>query len=162
LSTSNEHGHIILRPDGSHGPGIVALTQVFFTGEIWGLNRHFMRFSEDFKRNIIPSLPFEQTYFDTMQRYLEYLQKIRCQPPFAFEAGLTGCNNYWLARDYGLALGPIRQNKIEFEYLLRDVTESTVHDCLLKFFEHVYNHTPNARPLRDWGFPPGPPSYEAR
>lgn len=157
LSTSNEQGHIVFRPQGSHGPNIVALTQTFFSGEIWGLNRHFMRFSDDFKRMIVPSLPFEQTYFDTLQRYVNFATQLGLSPPFVFEAGLAGANDFWLARDYGLAIGPIRQNAIAFERTLTDIEDATLSDCLLKFFERVYDHTPHARPPNDWGFPPGPP-----
>lgn len=158
LSKSNEQGHIVFRPRGSHGPEIVALSQVFFTGEIWGINRHVMRFDEQSNRLIIPSLPFEMTYFGSLYRYLTVAKNLGLQPPFIFEAGLAGCQNHWLARDYGLAYGPIRQDVINFEYTLRDVTDGTVHDCLLKFFELVYDHTPHARPDNDWGFPPNPPS----
>ena len=158
LNISNEWGHVVFRPEGSHGPNIVALTQAFLTGEVWGINGWLMRNREQFKNPVLPSLPFEMTYFDSLQRYVQFISKLGITPPIAFEAGLAGVKDFSLVRDYGISFGPIRQNEIVFEYSLRDVNDNTLNDCLLKFFERVYDHTPYSRPPNDWGFPPGPPS----
>ena len=157
LSISNEWGHVVFRPEGSHGPNILALTQVFLTGEVWGINGFLMRDREDFKAPILPSLPFETTYFDSLRRYVDLLSKLGITTPIAFEAGLVDVKGVSLARDYGITYGPIRQNEIIFEYLLKDLESNSLNDCLLKFFERVYDHTPYSRPANDWGFPPGPP-----
>ena len=105
----------------------------------------------------MPSLQFEKTYFDSLRRYVDFLSRLGITPPLAFEAGLVGVNGVSLARDQDIIYGPIRQNEIIFEYLLKDLESNSLNDCLLKFFERVYDHTPYSRPANDWGFPPGPP-----
>jgi hypothetical protein len=157
FSTSNEWGQIVFRPEKPGDSNLIALTQVFLTGEIWGINRLLMRDRPEVKGLILPSLPFEATYFDSLRRYVKFLSKLGITPPILFEAGLAGAKGFSLARDYEISYGPIRQDQILFEYLLRDVSDSSLNDCLLKFFEFVYDHTPLGRPLNDWGFPPGPP-----
>jgi len=156
-SNPNELGHIVFRPEGSHGPNIVALSQAFPTGEVWGINKWLVRDREEGQGLILPALPFETTYYDTFRRYVKFVSDIGVEPPIVFDAGLVGITGFSIARDYGLSYGPFHKDEIVCEYVLHDLTDKTLDNCLLKFFELVYDHTPYGRPPNDWGFPPGPP-----
>ncbi len=164
LTTLNEYGAIVYEPTthNSEFNEMRALTQVFQTGEIWGVNAHLLRDRGDFPDALLlPALVFEKTCFDTLHRYINFARdKLGLEPPFEFEGALQGVKgaNLWFQYQN---VGPIHQESITYRTVLKTTDDNAINAALLGFFQEVYDQTPYARPSDLFGFPPGPPSEYA-
>jgi hypothetical protein len=165
LAALNEYGGIVYEPYG-HGQQfneMKALTQVFRTGELWGVNSFLLRDRPEANAGLfLPALVFEKTCFDTLHRYVKFAhEQLGLQPPFEVVGAITGLKNAYLWFEHYDGWGPFHQNAMACATTLRAVEETSVSAALLELFEAVYDETPFARPKHLFGFPPGPPSESA-
>lgn len=165
LCDLNQYGAIVYEPSTHNQPfnEIKALTQVFRTGEIWGVNSYLLRDRPEARMGLfLPALPFEKTCFDTLHRYVKFAhEKLGLEPPFEFEGALTGMKGLHFRFEHQEGWGPFHQDHIAHKVILRSVDDNAISAALLEFFEAVYDETPFARPASLFGFPPGPPSETA-
>jgi hypothetical protein len=161
----NQYGAIVYEPSTHNQPfnEMKALTQVFRTGEIWGVNSYLLRDRPEAGMGLfLPALPFEKTCFDTLHRYVKFAHdQLGLQPPFEFQGALTGIKGLHFRFEHQEGWGPFHQDHIVHKATLRSVDEAAISAALLEFFEAVYDETPFARPASLFGFPPGPPSETA-
>jgi hypothetical protein len=160
LPARNKHGVIVFEPRGHSRPtsGIKASTQVFPTGEIWGTNAWLLRYDEQAGQRVLPTLPFETTFFDTLRRYVKFAQDaLGLKPPFEVRAGIVGIESGLLELLRNDLWGPIYQNEVTTSRVLNETSAGALNAFLLSFFDAVYELTSHRRPNGLYGFPPGPP-----
>lgn len=165
LVALNEYGAIVYEPWGQTQPfnEMKALTQVFRTGEIWGVNSHLLRDRPEANMGIfLPALPFEKTCFGTLHRYVRFAyERLGLQPPFEVVVAITGSKDVYFRFEHEEGWGPFHQNTMSFTAILRSVEAASVSAALLEILEAVYDETPFPRPKGLFGFPLGPPSEHA-
>jgi hypothetical protein len=84
-SGRNDWGAVNVEPQGD---GIMSLTQIFTSGELWGLSE------EPFQSNkpeLVPAIRAEKGYVAALDNYrLVYERELKMRPPFVVEFGATG------------------------------------------------------------------------
>ncbi len=140
LNTRNDWGAINLQP---HGDGITSFTQVFETGELWGVGE------EPFKSGnpaFVVAIGVEKAFVAALENYrIVYERELKLRPPFTIEFGATGLKGQYLlvpsaefpsTGDYA---GPIRIDSISRRYELTsfDAVEwrSALREFLIDFYD---------------------------
>lgn len=158
LHRANAHGTICFEPESPKGGILLASTQVFQNGELWG-NAPWLLRRHNSLGKFISGQVLEACYQSALPRYVRFLQQhLGMGPPYNIVAGAVGVrffklgvrNTGWPEDDF---LGPIQDDEISFEQVLNDVSNDALDACLLEFFERVFEHTGNARPIDFGGFP---------
>jgi hypothetical protein len=149
LSQRNPYAAIILEP--SRATSIVALTQGFPGGELWGLNRQIfapMQLQFGFPQQhetvtAIPVVTFERTYVEALRNFVEVAaSEMNLNFPYTIELGAVGVNGAYLGvpnRGDGQYVGPIMQDNIQIRLPLNDGDESSQIDLLRSYFVRFYD-----------------------
>ena len=91
LSNLNRWGAINLQP---HGDGITSFTQIFETGELWGVSE------EPFRSGNPPHIAVigvEKAFVAALENYRTlYEKELKLRPPFTVEFGAVGLTNQYL------------------------------------------------------------------
>ncbi len=166
----NEFGAIAWEPEShsTDGPGgLLASTQLFQNGEIWALSVGMIvrapqpGYPQGLTYPFLPSLMFEQVYYDTLRFFATFAVKVLgLAPPWNVELGLTGIEELHVAVDinpYERYWGPIRTSQVIQRRTLNDANPTVLEGLLLDFFSLVYDAAGHARPTGFFGFPPNRP-----
>jgi hypothetical protein len=139
LSNANHWGAINLRP---HGDGITSFTQIFETGELWGISEEPFRSGSP---HFIAAIGAERAFVAALENYrLVYERELELRPPFTVEFGAVGLTNQHLlvpsiefpSGDYA---GPIRKENISRAFQLGSFNpiewKSALRDFLFDFYD---------------------------
>jgi len=155
LFAQNRFGSIVIEPESAAGGFLKASSQLFATGEVWGLARWpFVRNRPEFGP-IIPSKSVEQMYRDTLVRYINFLSThLRIEPPLVIKAGAVGLKGFRLAVNVDQLFGPFYDDAVGETYELNDFSPQAINSILLAFFETLFAASGYERPKNLWNFPP--------
>lgn len=150
-------------PDGP--TSISASTQLFTNGEIWAISVVLIAERSpgrppDLKYPFLPSLLFEQMYYQKLEQLLTFARKeLNLSGPWQVECGLTGSAGLHIAisNRFQEFWGPIHVAQIVRRTVLNKTERESINAVLLDYFEAVYDAAGKQRPERLFGFPPGPP-----
>ncbi len=137
-SNQNRWGAINLKP---HGDGITAFTQIFESGELWGISE------EPFlDKHTIAAIPAEKGFAEAISNFrLIYKNDLKLLPPFTIEFGATGLAGQHLLvpsvefPSTGERAGPIQRDTISHRYQVRSFDniewESVLRSFLIEFYD---------------------------
>jgi nucleoside phosphorylase len=155
LFAQNDFGSIVVEPESPSGGDLKASSQLFPSGEMWGIARWpFVRNRPEFGP-IIPSKALEQIYRDILARYINFLSThLRIEPPLIIKAGAVGLKGFKLAVDTYQLFGPFYDDAFEQTYELNNFSQEAINAILLEFFEALFVASGYERPKNLWNFPP--------
>ena len=155
LFAQNDFGSIVVEPESHTGGDLIALSQLFPSGEVWGLARWpFVKNRPEFGL-LVPSQTLEQVYRDTLVRYVNFLSAhLRVAPPVVIKAGAVGLKGFSLSINTGQYFGPFHDNALEETYELNSFSPEAINAVLLAFFDALFAASGFERPKNLWNFPP--------
>jgi nucleoside phosphorylase len=155
LFTQNRYGSIVVEPRSHVGGDLKALTQVFPSGELWGIARWLLVRERPQFGTFIPAKALEDVYRDVLVRYINFLSRhLRVDPPVVIKAGAVGLTGFRLAVDNDQFFGPFYDDALEETYELNDFSPESLNTVLLEYFEALYSASGHPRPKNLWNFPP--------
>ena len=106
------------------------LTQLFDTGEIWGINAFSL------KRGRFPWADVQSLFSQTLGNYLDFLRKtLRLSPPVAMKAGAANVEGFRVGSQNGIG-GFVVKDHIEYEAVIDDFESESASRILEPFFAH--------------------------
>jgi hypothetical protein len=162
----NEYGVVHFEPEANGLIGSVGLdasTQLFETGEIWSIRASMIRTEPEgeppgTKYPFLPSLKFEQIYYDTLHRLTEFaIKELGQKPSWHVEMGLVGVKGVYVPVAKAVWV-PIMKAEIIHRATVAQADDAALNDALLQFFSLVYDATGNVRAHGLNGFPPHRPT----
>jgi hypothetical protein len=169
----NRFGAIVCEPATHPTSGraeLRASTQLFPNGEIWSVSSDLIAreaaqgmIERGLKFPFIPSLLFEQAYYDTLRYHFEFASAELGMngKTWQVEMGIIGADDVSIAVSisaFERFWGPIRVPNIVHRTVVNDPTPDSIDNVLLTFFALVYDATGHARPTGRFGFPPKRPT----
>lgn len=139
LNNRNQWGAINLQP---HGDGITSFTQIFETGELWGVSEEPFRSGNP---PFIPAIGVEKAFVAALENHrLVYEKELKLRPPFTAEFGAVGLTDQHLvvpsvefpSGDYA---GPIRKDGISRTFRLGSFDPTEWRSALRDFFIDFYD-----------------------
>lgn len=139
LNNRNHWGAINLQP---HGDGITSFTQIFETGELWGVSEEPFRTGNP---PFIPAIGVEKAFVAALENHrLVYENELKLRPPFTAEFGAVGLTDQHLvvpsvefsSGDYA---GPIRKDSISRTFQLGSFDAMEWKAALRDFFIDFYD-----------------------
>jgi hypothetical protein len=136
---------------------LAATTQVFKSGEIWGINERLLRKREDLP-DLVPTMAYEEGLRESLRKYLHAARSHFGYPrKIMVESGFVNAKDYRLAmsQDYLERFwGPIFDDVKVLTMVDADVQGSDTA-ALLEIFEALFEAAGLARPKNLHNFPPG-------
>lgn len=154
LFAANRYGAIVFEPVSHAGGPLKAATQLFPTGEIWGVAPWLL--VSNAHGDFVPGQAFEQTFRDTLRRYVDFMSKnLRIGPPYTVIAGAVGLERRNLIVDNsGIdSYGPFYDDEFQVRLVLNDTSSTALDAALLRIFEVLYEASGYPRPKGLFGFP---------
>jgi hypothetical protein len=139
IYNQNKWGAISLQP---HGDGIASFTQIFETGELWGVSEEPFRSGNP---PFIPAIGVEKAFVAALENHrLLYEKELKMRPPFTAEFGAVGLKDLHLvvpsvefsSGDYA---GPIRKDSISRTFELGSFDPMEWQSALRDFFVDFYD-----------------------
>jgi hypothetical protein len=143
----NDFGAIVIQPLSSTTGWIRASTQLFNSGEIWGIASWLLRDQGDAK--LIGQDTFEDTYRQVLARYARLMaEEMKLPLPYTVEAGAVGLDGYRVAvgDDANDAVGPIRVPEFNISLELHDLGVATLDQTVIRISEALFRLTGYKRP----------------
>ena len=138
LSAPNEWGAVNLQP---HGDGITSLTQVFETGELWGVSEEPFR-----SGNVVAAIGVEKAFVAALQNYRIICEReLKLRPPLILEFGATGLKDQFLLvpsaefPSTGEQAGPIRKSELVFKAEVSGFATDEWQSALRDFATRLYD-----------------------
>jgi hypothetical protein len=154
----NKYGAVVIEPRSPSG-GVNALTQVFQSGEIWGLARWLLVSNE--YGTYVPAKAFEDTFKLILPRYIGFLRdSLELVAPYVVEAGAVGLLGLRLVFGNGPdeSYGPFYDDEMCVRVSVNEDTPGAWNAVLLRIFEEQFRLSGYARPSGLFGFPPTQPA----
>ncbi|TCB60164.1 hypothetical protein E0J20_09225 [Rhizobium leguminosarum bv. viciae] len=139
LHSRNDFGAISVKP---HGDGITSFTQIFETGELWGVSEEVFRSGPP---PFMAAIGVEKAFNSTLENYRQVYERVLAlRPPFTIEFGAVGIMDQFLVvpsvefpkGDYA---GPIREQNIIRRFQLGGFDasdwQSALRDFLIDFYD---------------------------
>ncbi|ODA66597.1 hypothetical protein A7A08_02364 [Methyloligella halotolerans] len=139
LSNQNNWGAISLQP---HGEGITSFTQIFETGELWGVSEEPFRNGD---RSGLVALAVEKALSATLENYrLVYENDLKIRPPFTVEFGAVGLKGQYLlvpSAEFrsGEYAGPILKEGLTKTFQLESFDPAEWNSALRDFLIDLYD-----------------------
>lgn len=137
-SNRNDWGAINVQP---HGDGITSFTQLFPSGELWGVSEDPFR-----DKTTIAAIGVEKGFMAALENYrLVYERELQLRPPFTIEFGATGLRDQHLLVPSvefpasGELAGPIREDNISRRYPLTGFDHAEWVAALREFLIDFYD-----------------------
>jgi hypothetical protein len=110
-----------------------SLTQLFPSGELWGISRHF--FATYRGETVIPTVSLENIYRRVVNNYCDILSKgFGIAPPYVIECGAIGLSGTYAGFNNGMD-GPIHNNELKIRLTLNDLSNETVEAAVRQFVD---------------------------
>lgn len=154
LFAANRYGAIVVEPVNHTGGPLKAATQLFPTGEIWGVAPWLL--VSNAHGNFVPGQAFEQTFRGTLRRYVDFMsENLGIAPPYTVIAGAVGLERRNLIVDNSEIdpYGPFYDDEFQVRLVLNDASPVALDAALLRIFEALYEASGYPRPQGLFGFP---------
>jgi len=130
----NRFGVVALEPSGTSTTP-KALTQLFMSGEIWGLTMNFFRLYQG--HQTIPGNLLENIYRRVLSNYCDILSKgMGIAPPFTIIMGGIGLKDTYVGIEQSVE-GPIHQDRFETRLVLNDLGKASQDVAVKEFIDGV-------------------------
>lgn len=130
----NRHGVVAVEPSGT-ATTPRSVTQLFGTGEIWGLSTHF--FSTYRGRPLIPTTKLENIYRRALSNYCDILGTgMGIAAPYTIVLGAIGLQDTYAGVDNS-AEGPIHTDSIEVRRILHDPANASQEAVVREFVDAI-------------------------
>ncbi|RYD71410.1 MAG: hypothetical protein EOP84_24925 [Verrucomicrobiaceae bacterium] len=129
------------------------MTQVFRSGELWGVNRRLLVDDQQHGK-FVPALPFEATIARSLREYCKFLsEKLETPPPYDIIAGVVGLAGFRIAfTDWTSGwYGPLHDNEFSSEFVLSEVTEQALSALTAKISDGLFYLSGYPRPAGQFG-----------
>lgn len=152
----NRYGMLTFTDDGDGA--LAATTQVFQTGEIWGVNSWWLRKRDgapDGTPSTVPTQAYEEGIRHSLQAYVQRAREHLGYPPtINVEAGLVNVDGYRLAvaEMWERYSGRMYDN-ISTRVTINADDPQTMTSALLRIYEDMYAGARVVRPENYYGFP---------
>jgi hypothetical protein len=143
------------------GTNVVALTQLFLSREIWGIDAHTLskehqkQWAGADKAGYFPCSALEQRLIAALESYLNFAKGLLTLPlPLKFIVGCSGIEGYRMTAPSGMSFGGIEfggsavNNDIVYEGQVTSY-DIPAHQILRPFFEKVWEDCGVVRPDKD-------------
>lgn len=146
-----------------HEGGLVRhLSQLFKTGEIWGVDCWTLALRHDHYPYLLDSNPgvpgvfpcafFEEVFIKTLENYLKFVrEKIQLSLPVKLTVGATDVKGFMMAKGYGVSsrsLGNVVEEHLIKEMII-DNYDTPPRTILRPFFEYVWEECGLTRPDKE-------------
>jgi hypothetical protein len=148
----NPRGAIVIEPVSGNGGRVRAASQVFHSGEIWGVGRDLL-VDNDHGR-FIPVWRLEEAMRYGLEGFVDFLGRLGFQPPFDVEFGAVGVQGYSLVieQSYDNPYS-IYQDSYTDSLILNSADQSAIDEALLTIFGSFFRMTGHPRPPHLFDFP---------
>lgn len=127
-------------------------TQLFKTGEIWGVNARLLVPNDGYP-NYVPTQAFEDRLHKSVQLYLHTARNHCNYPPrIHVQAGLVNVSDFRLAMSNTDLWGPIYED-VKVEATVDMESPETINAALLNIYNAVFEAAGRERPPNLYGFP---------
>jgi hypothetical protein len=110
-----------------------SLTQLFPSGEIWGISRHF--FASYQNETVIPTVLLENIYRRVLTNYCDIMSKgFGIAPPYVVEFGAIGLEGVYVGFNNGMD-GPIHSNELQVRFTLNELTKEAIEAVVGQFLD---------------------------
>jgi hypothetical protein len=152
----NDFGPIIYEPQGPNNL-MIALTQGFPTGELWGVNAQAFSFrgQQNLRSDrdiwVVSAIGLEKLYVHVLRNFVKIMSsELSVILPYTVEMGAVGTRNAYLAvpggpLSTGQLVGPIRKPSIQKRYQLSDVSNNGIMEVLRQYFIELYDLAESTR-----------------
>jgi hypothetical protein len=132
LLDRNRFGVIAIEGSGtSTTPG--SLTQLFVTGEVWGLSTHFFAFYQGL--TVVPMVAVENVYRRVLTNYCEILTTgMGIAPPYTVALGAIGLQETHVGLNNGID-GPIHTDSLHLRRVLNDSSKAAQEIVVKEFID---------------------------
>jgi hypothetical protein len=132
---------------------LASTTQVFKSGEIWGINAYMLRPRTGFP-NLVPTQAFETRIRQSLQRYLAAARAhFGYKSEIVVECGLVNVSGFGLTTPDGYNPGPIYEN-VKTTAIIDTENPDSITVALLTIFNALHESAGVIRPESQYGFPP--------
>jgi hypothetical protein len=151
IASANDYGWVVIDPaSNSLTQGI---TQVFPTGELWGVNSKVFTVMTMGRNTASPEAPgaaigiisAEKLCARALENYVEAAtSEMKLRPPFIVELGAVGLKDVFMGAPHpefssGHYYGPIREKSLVRRYELFDTQQVALFNVLRQFFDEFYD-----------------------
>jgi hypothetical protein len=152
LPHGNTRGAVVIEPVSGSGGRMRAATQIFRSGEIWGVGRDLLVDNDHGK--FIPVMRLEEALRSALEGYVKSLGRLGVEPPYDIEFGVTGTNGYSLVIETTLD-NPytIYDDSFTDHLVLQNASPQSIDDLLLRIYESFFRMTGHPRPPHLFDFP---------
>jgi len=127
----------------------IGVTQVFETGEIWGMEKWLLRNTDHDGVPYIPSERLETHLEEALDQYLHFAKDaLHLELPLRFIAGLSGIEGYKMAMDHGCFTDVVFKDEVLFEGTVTSFEEA-VKDILRPLYASVWDACGRSYPLNN-------------
>jgi hypothetical protein len=158
----NKYGIIVMDAGASERGVLEASTQLFTSGEMWGLARWPLRYSKPIG-NYVPARALEETYRRALDQYVAVAKVLGITPPVTIKAGGVGLQGYRLlvdAPDIADSSRRFLEDHVPIERVLKSYSKHDTDAVLLEIFESMFLRAGSPRPKGLFGF--GGPSKKSK
>jgi hypothetical protein len=153
IAHGNTKGTVVIEPVSGNGGRVRAASQVFHSGEIWGIGRDLL-VDNDHGR-FTPVWRLEEAMRYGLEHFVGFLGHLGLEPPYDVEFGVVGTEGHSLvieqAYDNPYA---IYEDTYTDRLILNGATPEAIDEALLKIFESFFRMTGHPRPPHLFDFPP--------
>jgi hypothetical protein len=129
----NKFGPVACEISGTN-PTPRSLTQVFPSGEIWGISTHF--FVPYRGEIVIPTVSLENIYRRVLSNYCSIMSAgFGIQPPYTVEFGAVGIQGKYVGYGQNVVDGPIHVPTIKMRLVLNDLKKDTLERAVKEFVD---------------------------
>jgi hypothetical protein len=147
LTRLNKYGAIAWEPRSAATQTIDGSTQLFESGELWGLHQRLLTIGEEHRQ--IGMKGVENVFRYTLTAYVHFLRHaLKQEPPYNLEVGAVGIRNYRIIADPGGydSYGPIQDDEFSFRREVHSVSEDALNGMLGELFNEFFEVTGYRRP----------------
>lgn len=153
IARANTKGTVVFEPLSGNGGRVRAASQVFHSGEIWGIGRDLLVDNDHGK--FIPVWRLEEALRFGLESFVKFLGHLSLPPPYDVEFGVVGTKGYSLVIEqvYDNPYA-IYQDAYTDRLILQSTTPQAIDAALLLIFESFFRMTGHPRPPHLFDFPP--------
>ena len=152
LPHGNAKGAIVIEPVSGNGGRVRAASQVFHSGEIWGIGRDLLCDNEH--GQFISVWRLEEAMRYGLEGFVQFLEKLGLAPPYDVEFGVVGVKGFSLVIENNFD-NPyaIYQDDFSDKLVLSSTTPQAIDEALLLIYESFFRMTGHTRPDHLFDFP---------
>lgn len=152
FAVGNTKGVVVVEPVSGSGGRVRAASQVFHSGEIWGVGRDLL--VDNNHGRFIPVWRLEEAMRYGLEGFVAFLGLLGFEPPYDVEFGVVGAKGHSLVieQTYDNPYA-IYEDAYTDSLILHATTAEAIDETLLKIFESFFRMTGHPRPPHLFDFP---------